>query len=472
MRAGGKSDRSRLRGYIRNEQNRPVNERWYSRLAATSSCAIILMSAALWNGYPIVYSDTASYIISGFHLETLIDRPITYGLFIRACGFNGWSLWTVALAQSMILAHVIGLSLKSIGVERAFARAMVIVPTALLTGLPFVCGQIITDVFTPILFFTLYLLLFAKGLSRGNRITLFALFLLSFAMHMSHVAIAALMLVATLMARRWMERRSFHVPSWSSVGILVLLAVVGTLVMGTALAKSKHSFFAARMAEAGILQRYLEEHCATGEFKLCARLGSIPRDANAFLWDEDTPLNVYANRQEMEDELGRIASGSLREPDLAWMHTKAAASSIGNQFTRFAVGDGNGAFGEGTVLNERIDLFFPSEAERFDSARQMSGARFQAPLVAANHFYDAVMMISLVVTVALFVRRGSSPMLTASKRLGLFLLTGLVLNVCINAGLVMVADRFGTKTAWLLPFTAMLLASGSVPYFRRHLYGT
>ena len=421
------------------------------------------MSAALWNGYPIVYSDTASYIISGFHLETLIDRPITYGLFIRACSFNGWSLWPVVIAQSLLLAHVIGLSLKSIGIQRSLARAAIIIPSALLTGLPFVCGQLITDVFTPILLFTLYLLLLAKGLPSRTRTLMFALFLLAFAMHMSHVAITAMILLVVIAARYCRKHRSFLSPTWSTVGIIVLLAVAGTLVMGTALAKSKNSFFAARMAEAGILQRYLAEHCGEEQFKLCGRLGSIPHDANDFLWDEDTPLNVYANRQELEDELGRIAHGSFTEPALAWMHVKAAASSIQVQFTRFAVGDGNGAFGKETVLNQRISLFIPSEAEQFYSARQMGGTRFQEPLIAANVFYSTVMVLSLTaLTVLWVVKRKALATGTVSPLVG-YLLLGMVLNVCVNAGLVMVADRFGTKTAWIVPFCALVLLSFAMP---------
>ena len=449
----------------------PIEEKWHIRLLATLLCATSLMSAALWNGYPIVYSDTASYIISGFHLETLIDRPITYGLFIRACSFNGWSLWTVALAQSMLLAHVIGLSLKSIGIGPSLARAAIIVPVALLTGLPFVCGQIITDTFTPILLFTLYLLLFAKGLSAKATVSLFLIFLLSFSMHMSHVLITAILLLLAITVRR-MRSRGLSPAGWSTIGIVILLSVVGTLIMGTALAKSKNTFFAARMAEAGILQRYLDEHCGSEEFKLCARKGNIPFDANTFLWSDDTPLNVFANRQEMEDELGRIARGSFIEAPLVWMHVKAAVSSIGSQSTRFAVGDGNGDFHTGTVLHERISTFFPSGIGQFDSARQMSRTRFQGPLVSANRFYGAVMIACLCIAVPLFLMHGRLRIPSDSIWLTLFLLSGLMVNVCVNAGLVMVADRFGTKTAWLLPFTAILLVGASVPTLKKRLFAT
>ncbi len=434
-----------------------MREPWYLAGASTLLCALALSGAAIWNGYPIVYSDTSSYIISGFELETLKDRPITYGLFIRVSSFNGWSLWTVVIAQSMLLAYVIGRSLKSIGSTNSMMRAAVIILVSLLSGLPFVSGQIITDVFTPILLFTLYLLFFTSG-DRRERALLFALFLMSFAMHMSHIGITALLLAGLLVLRHTVRRTVPFAARWRTFGSVVLLAVIGSLAMGPSLAKSKHTFFAARMADAGILQRYLDEHCGEENFVLCARKGSIPQDANAFLWDKNSPLNLYKDHHEQEEELAHIARSSFAEPALLRMHMKAAGVSIGRQFIRFNVGDGNGAFGEGTALHERITRFIPSEVQQFDAARQMDDARFWAPLVNANHLYNVVMVIALLALLAQLAigLRGSH--IQGITPLVVFLLAGLVVNVCVNAGLVMTADRFGTKTAWLIPYCALVLA--------------
>jgi hypothetical protein len=55
--------------------------------------ALGLMLDAIYNGYPLVYSDTSTYLASGFELQTPVDRPITYGLFIRLTSLNGFSLW-------------------------------------------------------------------------------------------------------------------------------------------------------------------------------------------------------------------------------------------------------------------------------------------------------------------------------------------------------------------------------------------
>ncbi|MEO7081148.1 MAG: hypothetical protein ABIY71_06445 [Flavobacteriales bacterium] len=431
-------------------------EKWYVRTGSTLLALLCLLSAAIWNGYPIVYSDTSSYLASGFYLETLVDRPITYGLFIRVCSFNGWSLWTVVIAQSMLLAYVIGLLLRSFGIRSSWSRSLIIGSTALVTGLSFVSGQIITDVFTPILAIALFLLLFIEGLPKRSRVLLFGIFLLSFAMHMSHVSITVLLLLLALVLNRVMQRTWPNLKGWYTVAILLLLSVGGTLVMGVSLAKSKYTFYAAHMAEIGVLQKYLEEHCATERYQLCERLGSIPRSADLFLWAEDSPLKVYQSRKEMEVELGRIVTGSLKEPALLWMQITSAFKATGKQLTHFAVGDGNGSFGEGTLLHERIALFIPSEVDAFDNTRQMGGEQFRGPVLLINWFHSIAMILSLFALGAfwLFFRLPgrSNPYFTSAT---IFLISTMIINAGINASLVMVADRFGTKLAWLLPFLAI-----------------
>ncbi|HQP01967.1 MAG TPA: hypothetical protein PK337_06695, partial [Bacteroidia bacterium] len=65
---------------------------------------LCLMADASYNGFPIVYSDTSTYIASGLELETPFDRPITYGLFLRLFSFNGLSLWFVIFFQGLIVS--------------------------------------------------------------------------------------------------------------------------------------------------------------------------------------------------------------------------------------------------------------------------------------------------------------------------------------------------------------------------------
>src|ERR1044071_8868647 len=69
--------------------------------------ALVLMCAAFYNGFPLVYADTGTYIHSGFTLETPWDRPLLYGLFVRVFSLNGFSLWSVILAQSLIISWLV-----------------------------------------------------------------------------------------------------------------------------------------------------------------------------------------------------------------------------------------------------------------------------------------------------------------------------------------------------------------------------
>jgi hypothetical protein len=239
---------------------------------------------------------------------------------------------------------------------------------------------------------------------------------------------------------------------------VLALAVVGTLAMGVALAKSKNTFFAARMAESGILQRYLQTHCATGQYHLCAYKDQIPYSADAFLWDEHTVLKTFADRSEMERELGAIVRGSFQEPAFIGMHITSALSASAEQLTRFAVGDGNGDFHQGTQLYERVALFVPSELNAYNTARQMQGAAFQGPLRTANRFYTIILLAGIVVIGV--VRFFFWSRLRTAPQLGWFmgfLLIGYVVTSSANASLVMVADRFGTKLAWIVPFLALVL---------------
>ena len=53
---------------------------------------LVLMWPAFVNGYPLIYSDTSTFIHSAFELQPPMDRPITYGLFIRLSFYPAYSM--------------------------------------------------------------------------------------------------------------------------------------------------------------------------------------------------------------------------------------------------------------------------------------------------------------------------------------------------------------------------------------------
>lgn len=415
--------------------------------------AASLMWVALWNGYPLVYSDTSTYLSSGFVLDTPIDRPITYGLFIRLVSLNGTTLWLVAIVQATLLAYLLRRFLFEAGVESEMKRLGLIAFTAAMTGLPFSAGQLITDVFTPILFVVLYLLLFAKSLTRRETIFLMVLFVVCQAMHMSHIGLTGVVLAIAMALK--LIRKGRSTLQWKRIIPLLLLAVIGTVAMGPSLAKSGNTFYAARMAEHGVLQRYLEKHCESQPVTLCARQGTIPASADSFLWSKNSPQSLYASRAQMEAELGLIRSRVLADSELRALEVAATIRSIGVQLIRFAPGDGNGNFGPGTLLYERLVRHVPADSLAYMGSKQMAREPFMTaiPAITALHHASAILaLVALVVMV--FVPRLRNRIPSATWAVIAFACGAFVLNAVVNAGLVTISDRFGIKMAWALPFSS------------------
>src|SRR4051812_5172804 len=111
--------------------------------------AFCLMLDAFYNGFPLVYSDTSTYIASGFELESPFDRPITYGLFLRIFSLNGLSLWFVIFFQSLILSYLIFLVVQLVIRQESFLMfgLLTIILLSLFTGVSWTVSQLMPDVF-------------------------------------------------------------------------------------------------------------------------------------------------------------------------------------------------------------------------------------------------------------------------------------------------------------------------------------
>jgi hypothetical protein len=68
--------------------------------------AFILLWPAIWNGYPLVFSDTGTYIASAFDQKVPFDRPIGYGDFIQFFS-QGVSLWSVVYVQAFFAVYLL-----------------------------------------------------------------------------------------------------------------------------------------------------------------------------------------------------------------------------------------------------------------------------------------------------------------------------------------------------------------------------
>ena len=72
----------------------------------------IFLAPALWNGFPIVFHDTAGYAGSVLEMRLMPGRSFFYGLFLWGLSLGWWSFWGPVLAQSCFTLWVIHLMLR------------------------------------------------------------------------------------------------------------------------------------------------------------------------------------------------------------------------------------------------------------------------------------------------------------------------------------------------------------------------
>lgn len=77
-----------------------LHQRRRNHLLYLVGTAFLIIALAFFNRYPLVYSDTGTYIRSAFTLHPPVDRPIGYSLIIRAVTWQS-TLWTVVLFQKI-----------------------------------------------------------------------------------------------------------------------------------------------------------------------------------------------------------------------------------------------------------------------------------------------------------------------------------------------------------------------------------
>src|SRR4030042_4638696 len=121
-----------------------------------ASSTLILMGAAIFNGFPIVYADTSTYISSGFTFIPPFDRPITYCIFILITSLFGLSLWPVVFTQSFIVALLLYYLCMKFFPKKGFTFLFIslMVLLGIFSGLAYVSGQLIADIFTPLVILT------------------------------------------------------------------------------------------------------------------------------------------------------------------------------------------------------------------------------------------------------------------------------------------------------------------------------
>lgn len=416
--------------------------------------ALLLLVPALYNGYPLVNPDTATYLASGFKPETPFDRPITYGLLIRLFSLNGISLWLVVYAQAVLVSTLIIGILKRLmnGGTYLLKGLFTLLFLSLFTSLSWVVCQVQPDVFTPIAFLCIVLLLMGQE-SRAGKVSLYFIFFISVAVHLSHP-----LLLACVVGILWLVQRLYTPISHSQIRpiaiTLIVLCAASMLVMGSAFSKSRHVYFMGSLLQKEVLQVYLQDSCAANNMKICAYKDVLGHSSDHFIWDSDSPLYQIGDWKGTKNEFNKIIHDVLTTPKYLWLFIGASMTESVSQATTFRVGDGNDSFAEGTNVGQRIREYLPHEAAMFYAARQ-NKTDIRAAIDLPNKVFAIMIMMSVVVCGYGLLKWKQLPQQV--KILLWVCIIGIVVNCVDCATLSVVNGRYGSKMIWLLPLCAVVV---------------
>lgn len=434
--------------------------------AALAAAALLLAWPAAWNGYPLVFADTGTYLGQTLLLYLGWDRPPFYSLFLFATHWR-LSLWLPVLVQALVAAHLLGLVLRVQGLGGPGPLLAASLALSALTSLPWLAAQLMPDLFTGVLVLALWLLGFrAALLRRGERLWLMLLAAGSVAMHQSHIPLAfglVLLGAALLLPRALAGHRRAALFAVLRMLVPVLLAALAILSMNLAahhrfgLSPYGSVFLATRLIYDGPGRAHLARACAAGApLAICAVGDRLPPHHNAFLWYPDSPLyRALGGPKVWSGEARAIVRGTLAEAPGA-----VAAAMLRNalaQLGRMRTGDGLEPWPDLPGPAPLIARYFPAEQEAFQAARQQQGwLRAEAEALGVLHVVLAA--IGALALLGLLARRLGGRRDLPGAALGLFVLAAMLGNAAVTGALSGPAHRYQARLSWLLVLAPAAIA--------------
>lgn len=434
-------------------------------VAAILAGAALLVWPALLNGYPLVFIDSVSYLGQSLFPEWPWDKSPVYGGLL-ALFQVGWSLWGPAVAQALILSHLLWLTQRGVrGEASALGHLLLCAGLAGLTAAPWFTVTLMPDIFAAIAPLCLLLLGFARErLALAEAAWLVLLGAVAVAVHLSHLPTAlALVVFIGLVTRRVMPVVRAAVPVVIAVSGLV--AVNAWAIGRPTLSPHGAVFLLARLQADGPAAATIRTHCPQAGWHLCGFVDRLPMDSDTFLWDPQAPPNRSVDGQpiamggmRLAPEASAIIDATLRE------HPAEVAAAMARntllQLQRFAVGDTLSDRHLALSARRAVARLPASELAAFDAGEQMRG---QLPALAEIWLTPQVpvVLLSVVLAVVALLRA-----LRRHDQVVAGLLGGMLLAVVVNAfatgALSVPVDRYQARIIWLVPLAAAL---GLAPRF-------
>jgi hypothetical protein len=448
----------------------PVEMRFVgSRRGLGRSIAIAIVTASLllpadYNGFPLVFPDTSTYLRVAFGHVWTLDRSGFYGLALKPASLIDPSLglWLALVVQCAVVATILT-SVTFQLVRGWIAPVLICLALCLLTTLPWHAAQLMPDAFTGVLILLAWLLASNHVSDHGLPLMWIGAAALMLA-HYTHLVIFPAAVVAALIVRAVSGTGLLSIKRNILALILCLSTAVAAQVSANGLMFNRWTvapmgsyFLFARLHQDGLVADWMTKHCGNDASpELCALRDQLPHNSQILLWGgAASPFNPRINSEAGSpnswvwiDRMARANRGSIQEEPIRFAANLLGAGA--RQFIHFRALDDEcpskcrfrGLTRSNPVLGAQIR-----------NSRQVQDLMPRGAIRAVTTTGSAIGLFLLLPV--LFVAFRKRDVEIAS--LATAALAALCVNALVTGGLSDVHDRYQSRVVWVA-LLAVLLA--------------
>jgi hypothetical protein len=416
----------------------------------------MLLAPALWNGFPLLQYDTGGYFARWYEGRLEESRSTVYGVFLHVLSLPDF--WPVIIIQTLFTVWILWLVLRSHGFgDRIYVLPITIATLSILTALPWLADQLITDVLAGLAVLALHLVIMrADTLMPWERRALMAFIAFAAATHNATLAVLMLLVTAGFVMAAIARVKVPMIGIGRGVlalalGAALLLTTNYVVARKVAWTPGGIALMFGRMLNEGLVHRFLAEHCPDPRFRLCDHLSELPTDADVFFWGEGL-FDQLGRFKHMNTEMATIAVESLAA--YPWLQFKGATIATAQQLVM--VNTGYGIDTELWHTYGMIENFAPKMLPAMNAARQQHHDLSFAVINLVHVPAAYLAMLFLLGTIVLQRAR-----LTPFRPLACTVALALMANAFVCGALSNPHDRYGSRLAWLAVLVVLLAAWGT-----------
>jgi len=422
--------------------------------ATAVAIPLMLLAPALWNGYPLLQSDTGGYLARWYEGYLVPSRSTVFGLYLHF-GEDTY-FWLNLGIQALATMWILHLTLRVFGMARPWRLVTLTFALTLTTALPWLASMLLTDIFAGLSVLSLFLLvLHGDKFSITEKFALFVFTAFAAATHSATMAVLLGLCCVGWIARPFLRGRIAIAGLAQGTltivaGAIMLLSANFALSGQLAWTPGGYAIAFGRMLQDGIVTRYLNDHCPDQHFKLCPYRDDLPETADDFLWSRETVFNKLGRFPGMGDEMGYITVHALAEYPL-WQ-TEAALMATGEQMLKVATGENTDRPTTPHTYGI-IRHYLPQQLKLMNAARQQTGFITFGPI---NLIHVPVALISMFLVFGMFAtaiwRRRLDEFTLFIATVSLALLGNAFICGVISGP----HDRYGSRLVWIATLAVLM----------------